>query len=132
MRLTSMTIPLIALAGAAAADDAARGERLFADHCATCHGESARGDGPMAAILSVAPANLTGLSARNDGAFPTDRVVRRIDGTTEILAHGGPMPIFGLLLDGPSEAVLAPDGSEIVAPEAIVDIVTWLETLQEG
>ena len=85
----------------------------------------------MASMLTVRPADLTRLSSGNGGVFPIDRVVRRIDGTTEVMAHGGPMPIFGLLLQGPSEAILAPDGSEIVAPEAIVQIAAWLETVQE-
>ena len=115
---------------AALADDPERGARYYSDHCAVCHGETALGDGPMASVLSVRPADLTRLSETNGGDFPTARVVRRIDGTTEIMAHGGPMPLFGLLLQGPSEAVLAPDGSEVVAPEALVDIVTWLETVQ--
>ena len=124
---------LIVFAGSAAsAEDTGRGERLFADHCAVCHGVEARGDGPMAAILSVAPANLTMLSASNDNVFPVDRIIRRIDGTTEVLAHGGPMPVFGMLLEGPSNVILAPDGSEIIAAESIVEITTWLQEIQEG
>lgn len=127
-------IPLAAaltLATAAHADDPERGAEYFQDHCAVCHGDAAVGDGPMAAVLSVRPSNLTALSIENNGVFPIGRVVRRIDGTTEVMAHGGPMPIFGLLLQGPSEAVLAPDGSEVIAPEAIVDIVTWLQSVQQ-
>lgn len=122
---------LCVIALPAFAEDLAEGERLFVNHCATCHGPEARGDGPMTPVLAVPPADLTGLSARNGGVFPIGRVIRRIDGTTEVLAHGGPMPVFGLLLDGPSEAVLTPDGSEIIAPERIVDIVSWLATLQK-
>ena len=125
---------LIVLAGSSATadEDAGRGERLFADHCAVCHGLEARGDGPMTAILSVAPADLTILSNSNDGVFPADRIIRRIDGTTEVLAHGGPMPVFGMLLEGPSDVILAPDGSEIIAAESIVEITAWLQEIQEG
>ena len=43
----------------------------------------------------------------------------------------GAMPLFGLILEGPSEAILAPDGSEVIAPEAIVDIAAWLQTVQK-
>lgn len=131
MRRTALLIASLAFATSAAADDPERGQRLFADHCATCHGLGAVGDGPMAAVLSVGPADLTALSAGNGGVFPLDRLVRRIDGTTEVLAHGGPMPIFGLVLEGPSDVILAPDGSEIIASEAIVDIAAWLETIQK-
>lgn len=129
---TFITIFALLAAPAVLAEDAERGQALFITHCATCHGSSAMGDGPMAAVLSVRPADLTALSADNAGTFPTGRVVRRIDGTTEVMAHGGPMPLFGLLLDGPSDIVLTPDGSEMIAPEAIVDIVTWLQSIQEG
>lgn len=113
------------------AQDADQGATYYADHCATCHGADARGNGPMAMVLSVAPADLTTLAAGNEGVFPTSRVIRRIDGTNEVLAHGGAMPLFGLLLGGPSGAILDQDGSELVAPEAILDITAWLETRQE-
>jgi copper transport protein len=48
-------------AGLASLDPAAvvRGEALFSQNCAVCHGASARGDGPGAASLTRPPANLT-------------------------------------------------------------------------
>lgn len=128
--MRAIMIALI-LATPALAQDAENGAAHFADYCATCHGTEARGDGPMSSLLTKAAPDLTRLAATNGGAFPTARVVRRIDGTTDVQAHGGPMPLFGLLLQGPSEAILAPDGSEVVAPEAIAHIATWLETIQE-
>lgn len=115
----------------ATAQNIEEGAAAFADHCAVCHGAEARGDGPMAGLMIVPPPDLTGLSARNGGAFPTTRVMQRIDGTTEVMAHGGPMPLFGLLMQGPSAAMVAPDGSEVIAPEAIVNIAGWLQERQE-
>jgi mono/diheme cytochrome c family protein len=43
------------------ADDASitRGRELFAIHCQMCHGETAQGNGPVAAFLANKPANLT-------------------------------------------------------------------------
>ena len=120
----------LALATPLAAQDIEEGAEAFANHCAGCHGPEAQGDGPMAALMRVEPADLTGLSARNGGEFPMARVIERIDGTTDVMAHGGPMPVFGLLLQGPSAATVAPDGREIVAPEEIVSIAEWLATLQ--
>ncbi len=38
--------------------DPARGQRLFGDHCATCHGATGAGDGPGARRSRPAPANL--------------------------------------------------------------------------
>ena len=128
MRL--LTFSAILLAGTASAQDAVRGMDVFANHCATCHGVSAMGDGPMSSVLAMPPADLTALAASNGGVFPTARVVRRVDGTGEVLAHGGPMPLWGMILDGPSAVVVAPDGAEIVAPEAIVDVAEWLKRVQ--
>ena len=117
---------LLAPRGAAAQE----GRAAFMDHCATCHGVDGTGDGPMVPVLSVAPPDLTVLSAANGGVFPTGRVLRLVDGRDEVLSHGGPMPVFGLLLEGPSEAVLAPDGSEVITTERLADVVRWLEGIQ--
>ena len=116
--------------GSATAGDAERGRAAFLDHCATCHGTDARGGGPLASVLVVQPPDLTLLAANEGGVFPLGRVLRRVDGEDEVLAHGGPMPVFGLLLEGPSVAILAPDGSEIVTSEELADIVTWVQEAQ--
>jgi mono/diheme cytochrome c family protein len=128
--MKTLTLLAIFLASTASAQDVAQGRDVFQNHCATCHGTGARGDGPMADVLSVVPADLTALAASNGGEFPTARVVRRVDGQREVLAHGGPMPLWGMILDGPSSVIVAPDGAEIVAPEAIVDVAAWLATVQ--
>jgi len=128
--MKTLTLLAIFLASTASAQDVAQGRDVFQNHCATCHGTGARGDGPMADVLSVVPTDLTTLAASNGGEFPTARVVRRVDGQREVLAHGGPMPLWGMILDGPSAMIVAPDGAEIVAPEAIVDVAAWLATVQ--
>ncbi len=121
---------LFVIATPLAAQNIEEGAAAFVSHCAGCHGAEARGDGPMAALLRIAPADLTALAAGNGGEFPLARVIERIDGTTEVQAHGGPMPVFGVILQGPSAATVAPDGREIVAPEEIVGIAEWLATVQ--
>ena len=130
--LRPLVLATTCLAFPAFAQDAVRGAEAFADHCAVCHGTGGIGDGPMAPVLMFAPSDLTRLSARNDGVFPAARVVRRIDGREEVMAHGGPMPLFGRILEGPSCVIDAPDGSPIFTTEQIVDIVAWLATIQES
>lgn len=130
MKPSTLLCAALVLAAPAAADDADRGRTLFAAQCAGCHGPEARGDGPLAGVLLVAPPDLTALAAEAGGVFPAGRVMRRIDGKTDVLAHGGPMPVFGLLLEGPSEAVDTPDAGEIVVPEAIADLAAYLATIQ--
>ncbi len=118
------------LAFPAIAQDIGEGEATFLDHCAGCHGVTAMGDGPLAALMTTPPPDLSQLALREGGEFPLARVVQRIDGTTEVQAHGGPMPVFGLLMDGPSMAMVAPDGSDIIAPEGIAHIAAWLMEIQ--
>ena len=38
--------------------DARNGQRLFALHCAACHGLEARGDGPLADSMKTAPPSI--------------------------------------------------------------------------
>lgn len=59
--VSSETFPMTdAVPPVPASDDViARGRELFVANCATCHGESGRGDGPAAATLPMAPADLT-------------------------------------------------------------------------
>lgn len=76
-------------------------------------------------------ADLTQLSAQFDGVFPTEYVVRRIDGSERLLSHGDPMPVYTLLLDGPSMVIDTPDGGELAVPEALAHIAAWLEGVQE-
>ena len=72
------------------------GAVLFRIHCASCHGESARGDGKAAAGLEYAPADLTRISQRNKGKFPFDRVVQIIDGRKPMKGHRRTdMPTWG-------------------------------------
>ena len=55
-----------------AADRASRqrGRKLFAANCASCHGASARGDGPAGAALNPRPADLTVMAGQHpDGDF---------------------------------------------------------------
>ena len=130
-----MRFPFLVALGLAAlpatAQDAARGGLLFAGHCAACHGAEARGDGPMGQILAVAPPDLTGLAAAEGGDFPTERVVRAIDGRTLILSHGGPMPLFGMILGGEPAVIDAAAGTPVITKAAVVDIAAWLAAIQE-
>jgi mono/diheme cytochrome c family protein len=87
------------------------GEELFVQFCSACHGESARGDGPVAASLNVLVPDLTRLAERRDGRFPTAEVREIIDGRALVVAHGTrSMPVWGYEFwieeggDAPAEA----------------------------
>ncbi len=58
------------------------GEQLFEQYCALCHGITGTGNGPLADALKIVPTDLTELSKRAGGQFPSDRVI-------DILRYGG-------------------------------------------
>ncbi len=72
------------------------GESLFSAFCTSCHGATAEGDGPLAKSLRVEPTNLTLIQKNNEGTFPFEGVIRKIDGTEKVKGHGSSdMPIWG-------------------------------------
>lgn len=74
-----------------------QGPDLFRAYCSSCHGTDAKGSGPMVPSLKVKPADLTRISARNGGTFPTMRMERIISGEEQPASgHGSSaMPVWG-------------------------------------
>jgi mono/diheme cytochrome c family protein len=71
------------------------GAQLFRTYCASCHGISARGDGPAAGQMRKTPPDLTKYAARNSGVFPSERLRQIVDGRG-LAAHGDrEMPVWG-------------------------------------
>ena len=113
------------------AQDVDHGRALFQTHCATCHGADATGQGPLAAALVLQPSDLTTLSARNEGSFPLERVLSRIDGTDPLVSHGSPMPVFGPYFEGVANTPMKlPNGQPMLVAEPIADLVGYLQSLQ--
>lgn len=115
---------------AAGAQDVGAGAELYRVHCATCHGIEAAGGGPMAGVLVIQPADLTTLKAGNGGVFPTERVVKRIDGRDPLVSHGSPMPVYGFFFEGRDQAIKAPSGQPILTSAPIVDLLAYLQSVQ--
>ena len=73
------------------------GPALFQAYCAACHGKDGRGGGPAALTLKATPPDLTRISQRNGGRFPSDRVQKILSGDElGTPAHGSrEMPVWG-------------------------------------
>jgi len=66
------------------------------NYCASCHGEDAKGHGPVAQGLKEPPPDLTTLAKRNNGKFPADYVKNVLIHGAKLPAHGTPdMPVWG-------------------------------------
>lgn len=71
------------------------GKREFEANCASCHGTSGKGNGPLQELLSRTPPDLTLLAQKNKGVFPMSRLYEVIEGGN-VAAHGPrDMPVWG-------------------------------------
>jgi hypothetical protein len=114
------------------------GKEEFESKCATCHGLSAKGDGPQSPILPTKPADLTTLAKRNGGVFPAQRVYEIIDGRQEVAAHGPrTMPVWGRFfqVDVPDVPQGVPAGTfgfrETTVHDKIQALIDYLIRLQD-
>ena len=111
------------------------GREEFFERCAVCHGEDAKGLGPVARLLLIEPADLTVLAKENGGDFPFERVYRVIDGRTEVAAHGPrKMPVWGYeylsIWEGNTDPTQRRVRAEYFVTGRILSLIRYLETLQ--
>jgi mono/diheme cytochrome c family protein len=94
--LAALLAPAAALAG-----DAAAGKTTFAMFCASCHGDSGKGDGPVGAVLNPTPRDLSKgefkFDTDGDGETGTDQDILNVitngaakyGGSAQMAAWGG-------------------------------------------
>jgi mono/diheme cytochrome c family protein len=104
------------------------GEETFQRFCASCHGESGQGDGPVAAGLKISVPDLTMLAERYGDAFPDSALRKIIDGREIVIVHGTRyMPVWGYefwLEEGADEA--AQRNVETI----VENLIAYLESIQ--
>lgn len=93
-------------------DAATAGKAVFDSKCATCHGETGKGDGPGGAALNPKPGDMTTLSAQSDG-YIYWRIVE--GGTAE--------PFKG-------QGSLMPAWKDILSEDEIWQAVAYIRTLK--
>src|SRR5215472_14833898 len=102
-----------------------QGRALYLQYCASCHGVTAEGDGPIARALTTPPANLRRLAERFGNPLPEDQVARYIDGRAAVKAHGPrDMPVWGARFHYKS------GGDERRVRQWIGDLVAFLQSIQ--
>ena len=109
------------------------GKREFDSNCASCHGLSAKGNGPVAGFLKKNPPDLTLLSKNNQGIFPMNRLYEVIEGES-VAAHGTrEMPIWGReyrIRDGEYFGDMPYDANALVRSR-ILALLEYLHRLQQ-
>jgi mono/diheme cytochrome c family protein len=72
------------------------GAQLYRQHCAACHGNDLKGNGPAPYPFKDLPPDLTTLAKRHGGQFPDDYVSDVLRNGVVMAAHGPPeMPTWG-------------------------------------
>ena len=72
------------------------GKQEYESNCVACHGTGGKGDGYFAQYLKLPIPDLSTIQQRNNGVFPSDRMVEIIDGRAALKGHGPRnMPIWG-------------------------------------
>jgi len=111
----------------------AKGRTTFRVYCTNCHGATGKGDGNLAEMLKVRPADLTVLTRKSkDGKFPREEVHAKVDGRKAVAGHGSPdMPIWGDAF----QKVLQPGYQDLSDDERaqlkIVELVYFIESIQQ-
>jgi mono/diheme cytochrome c family protein len=108
---------------------AASGQQMFTTYCAACHGADGRGDGPAAKAMKIPPVDLTTLSKKNGGAFPSAHVSSVLQFGVENPAHGSAeMPVWGDLMQTmPSSN----RDRSVVMHQRITNLTDYLKQIQK-
>lgn len=124
--VTSFGVLVSALVAPASYDKAttAKGRVTYERYCVSCHGKTARGDGPLATDLRVPVPDLTLVAKRAGGTYPSDRVFGIISRGSQVRGHGtDDMPAWGTAFN-------RTDGAEAAVDEAIRNLVAYLGSVQ--
>ncbi len=113
---------------------AERGRTEFEHQCASCHGATAKGDGPLRNFLVKPPSDLTTLAQRHGGKLPESYLREMIDGRSmnEPGPHGSrEMPVWGQRFrEDARETRMGRWMPERDVRQRIDSLVAYLQTLQ--
>jgi hypothetical protein len=132
---------LIGTMGVTKTQGAEIGKFEYLNSCASCHGTTGKGDGPVVKSLIKPPTDLTRLSETNSGVFPFARVSDVIDGRFELATHGTrDMPVWGEVYkrswaqgqNGTLPYLASKEVIESIVRVRILALIDYIFTLQEG
>jgi mono/diheme cytochrome c family protein len=108
---------------------AASGQQMYTTYCAACHGADGKGDGPAAQAMKVPPVDLTTLSKKNGGVFPSAHVSSVLQFGVPNPAHGtADMPVWGDLMQTMSSSNRDPS---VAMHQRITNLTNYLKQIQK-
>lgn len=125
-----MTAAALTLSIPGLANAQVQGRKDYLTYCADCHGQEAKGDGPMVREFPTdPPPDLTVLARHNGGVFPAAAATDLIDGRKQIPSHARlAMPFWGVTLQRPGEEFSPNSDTEV--KQRIDAIVNYLQSIQ--
>lgn len=109
------------------------GKSTFGARCASCHGETGKGDGEIAGMFQVPPSDLTKLSERSGGAFPFSKVYQILaTGLGEKAHSNSQMPIWGdfFKADAVLDRGLIGNDPDYIVQGRILSLTYYLQSIQ--
>jgi mono/diheme cytochrome c family protein len=107
----------------------ADGKQLYLSACASCHGVSGTGDGPVVSALKTPTPDLTRLAVKYGGQFPRTFVIETIAGEQNFAAHGSrEMPVWSQRFG--TGGFGAPAIASVYARGNIELLTNYIETIQ--
>jgi len=104
------------------------GAALYRRYCASCHGLTGRGDGPVAETLSTPPADLTQLAKKAGGHFDEPGLIAYIDGRRWVKAHGPrEMPVWGAVFDEELKDQFYSEYTGLLQSRALADYIASIQ-----
>ena len=106
------------------------GAELYKRFCASCHGDQARGDGPVAKSFKIEVPDLTRIAHRHGDVFPAEQVRKIIDGRSTLPPHGSrEMPVWGFEFYPENQNAGYPDPQRRT-DDLIARLTEYLRTIQ--
>jgi mono/diheme cytochrome c family protein len=104
---------------------AVSGSAMYQQYCAVCHGDHAKGNGPLASALKNAPPDLTTMAKANGGKYPAAHVVSILRFGAAAPSHGtAEMPVWGPVFKSMNKS------NTTEALQRTSNLSRYLETLQ--
>ena len=109
-----------------------KGKVTYRIYCSNCHGDEGHGDGNLAELLSVKPADLTAIARKNGGTFPTELITQLVDGRETVKGHGlKEMPVWGDAFQKSLQPSWTEESDDERARRKIQEVVAFVESIQE-